>query len=35
MGQAAKRVYEEYYTPDVNYKILMEIYAEALNPGDV
>lgn len=31
MGLAARRTYEESLTPEINYKILMQIYADALS----
>jgi glycosyltransferase involved in cell wall biosynthesis len=30
MGQNARREYEEKYTPDKNYKLLLNIYEDAL-----
>ena len=30
MGENAKRVYLEKYTPETNYKMLMQIYHEAI-----
>jgi glycosyltransferase involved in cell wall biosynthesis len=30
MGRAARREYEEKYTPEINYKLLMEIYQRAI-----
>jgi glycosyltransferase involved in cell wall biosynthesis len=34
MGQQARRLYEERYTPSTNYRLLMDIYAAAgVNPG--
>lgn len=30
MGRAARNVYDESYTPESNYKILMDIYADAI-----
>ena len=31
MGRAARSVYEERYTPESNYKVLMDIYREAMS----
>src|SRR5262249_52918896 len=31
MGRAARRVYERRYTPNVNYQLLMEVYASAVD----
>lgn len=31
MGRAARKVYEEFYTPEANYEALMRIYMEASN----
>jgi glycosyltransferase involved in cell wall biosynthesis len=34
MGQQARRLYEERYTPSTNYRLLMDIYSAAgVNPG--
>ncbi len=30
MGLNARRVYEEKYTPEVNYRLLMAIYGQAI-----
>jgi len=31
MGENARKVYQEKYTPEINYKILMQIYQEAID----
>ena len=33
MGLNARRVYEEKYTPEVNYRLLMAIYDQAIETG--
>ncbi|MFA4982103.1 MAG: glycosyltransferase family 4 protein [Candidatus Omnitrophota bacterium] len=33
MGRSARREYEERFSPDVNYKILVDIYSKVINRG--